>query len=400
MSVLRGQNILLGISASIAAYKCGELVRQLVKNGANVRVIQTPASTEFITPLTLSTLSNNPVLTEFIDDEKKMWNNHVELGLWADIFLIAPASSNTISKMASGECDNLLLTSYMSAKCPVFFAPAMVLDMYAHPSTQKNIKQLVDFGNFLIPAEDGELASGLVGKGRMAEPQNIVRFIINEISLNFPLSNKKFLITAGPTYEAIDSVRFIGNHSSGKMGMAIAKSIANKGGEVNLIMGPSSVICKHPNINRVDVVNAQQMFDATVKYFEQSDVAIMSAAVSDYKPTEIVNHKIKKSESKLELQLESTKDILHFLGTKKNQNQLLIGFALETDNEEQNAKEKIKNKNLDFIVLNSLNDSGAGFKHDTNKITIIDKNNKMDRYELKPKNLVAEDIVNYLIKLL
>ena len=400
MSVLRGQNILLGISASIAAYKCGELVRQLVKNGANVRVIQTPASTEFITPLTLSTLSNNPVLTEFVDVEKKMWNNHVELGLWADIFLIAPASSNTISKMASGECDNLLLTSYMSAKCPVFFAPAMDLDMYAHPSTQKNIKQLVDFGNFLIPAEDGELASGLVGKGRMAESQNIVRFITNEISLNFPLSNKKFLITAGPTYEAIDSVRFIGNHSSGKMGMAIAKSIANKGGEVNLIMGPSSVICEHPNINRIDVVNAQQMFDATVDYFEQSDVAIMSAAVSDYKPTEIVNHKIKKSESKLELQLESTKDILHFLGTKKNQNQLLIGFALETDNEEQNAKEKIKNKNLDFIVLNSLNDNGAGFKHDTNKITIIDKNNKMERYELKPKNLVAEDIVNYLIKLL
>ena len=400
MSVLNGQNVLLGISASIAAYKSAELVRCFVKLGANVRVVQTPSSKEFVTPLTLSTLSKNPVLSTLTKEEDKdVWNNHVEIGLWADIFVIAPASSNTLSKMSSGECDNLLLTTYMSAKCPVFFAPAMDLDMYKHPSTITNIEKLISYGNFLIPPGDGELASGLVGKGRMAEPHEIVSFIINQLYSNLPLSGKKVLLTAGPTYEAIDPVRFIGNHSSGKMGVALANKLAAMGAMVDLVIGPSNMQTDHPNINRVDVVSSVQMLEACDAVYQKMDIAISSAAVSDYKPKSVASSKIKKKDNNLNIDLEPTVDILKHLGDNKK-NQILIGFALETDYEEENAKSKIAKKNLDFIVLNSLNDKGAGFKHDTNKISIIDKHNKIQRFELKSKDEVANDIVTHLIKIL
>lgn len=400
MSVLNGQNVLLGISASIAAYKSAELVRCFVKLGANVRVVQTPSSKEFVTPLTLSTLSKNPVLSNLTKEEDKdVWNNHVEIGLWADIFVIAPASSNTLSKMSSGECDNLLLTTYMSAKCPVFFAPAMDLDMYKHPSTITNIEKLISYGNFLIPPGDGELASGLLGKGRMAEPHEIVSFIIDQLYSNLPLSGKKVLLTAGPTYEAIDPVRFIGNHSSGKMGVALANKLAAMGAMVDLVIGPSNMQTDHPNINRVDVVSSVQMLEACDAVYQKMDIAISSAAVADYKPKSVASSKIKKKDNNLNIDLEPTVDILKHLGDNKK-NQILIGFALETDNEEENAKSKIAKKNLDFIVLNSLNDKGAGFKHDTNKISIIDKHNKIQRFELKSKDEVANDIVTHLIKIL
>ena len=400
MSVLNGQNVLLGISASIAAYKSAELVRCFVKLGANVRVVQTPSSKEFVTPLTLSTLSKNPVLSTLTKEEDKdVWNNHVEIGLWADIFVIAPASSNTLSKMSSGECDNLLLTTYMSAKCPVFFAPAMDLDMYKHPSTITNIEKLISYGNFLIPPGDGELASGLVGKGRMAEPHEIVSFIIDQLYSNLPLSAKKVLLTAGPTYEAIDPVRFIGNHSSGKMGVALANKLAAMGAMVDLVIGPSNMQTDHPNINRVDVVSSVQMLEACDAVYQKMDIAISCAAVADYKPKSVASSKIKKKDNNLNIDLEPTVDILKHLGDNKK-NQILIGFALETDNEEENAKSKIAKKNLDFIVLNSLNDKGAGFKHDTNKISIIDKHNKIQRFELKSKDEVANDIVTHLIKIL
>ena len=400
MSVLNGQNVLLGISASIAAYKSAELVRCFVKLGANVRVVQTPSSKEFVTPLTLSTLSKNPVLSTLTKEEDKdVWNNHVEIGLWADIFVIAPASSNTLSKMSSGECDNLLLTTYMSAKCPVFFAPAMDLDMYKHPSTITNIEKLISYGNFLIPPGDGELASGLVGKGRMAEPHEIVSFIIDQLYSNLPLSGKKVLLTAGPTYEAIDPVRFIGNHSSGKMGVALANKLAAMGAMVDLVIGPSNMQTDHPNINRVDVVSSVQMLEACDAVYQKMDIAISCAAVADYKPKSVASSKIKKKDNNLNIDLEPTVDILKHLGDNKK-NQILIGFALETDNEEENAKSKIAKKNLDFIVLNSLNDKGAGFKHDTNKISIIDKHNKIQRFELKSKDEVANDIVTHLIKIL
>ena len=400
MSVLNGQNVLLGISASIAAYKSAELVRCFVKLGANVRVVQTPSSKEFVTPLTLSTLSKNPVLSTLTKEEDKdVWNNHVEIGLWADIFVIAPASSNTLSKMSSGECDNLLLTTYMSAKCPVFFAPAMDLDMYKHPSTITNIEKLISYGNFLIPPGDGELASGLVGKGRMAESHEIVSFIIDQLYSNLPLSGKKVLLTAGPTYEAIDPVRFIGNHSSGKMGVSLANKLAAMGAMVDLVIGPSNMQTDHPNINRVDVVSSVQMLEACDAVYQKMDIAISSAAVADYKPKSVASSKIKKKDNNLNIDLEPTVDILKHLGDNKK-NQILIGFALETDNEEENAKSKIAKKNLDFIVLNSLNDKGAGFKHDTNKISIIDKHNKIQRFELKSKDEVANDIVTHLIKIL
>lgn len=400
MSILNGQNVLLGVSASIAAYKSAELVRCFVKLGANVQVIQTPTSKDFVTPLTLSTLSKKPVLSTLTKEEDKdLWNNHVELGLWADIFIIAPASSKTLSKMASGECDNLLLTTYMSAKCSVFFAPAMDLDMYQHPSTKSNIKKLVSFGNLLIPPGDGELASGLVGKGRMAEPNEIVGFIENHLNSNLPLNGKKMLVTAGPTYEAIDPVRFIGNHSSGKMGIAIAKSLADLGAKVELVIGPSNIVLKHKNIKRTDVVNSTQMFEVCSSVYDEMDAAILTAAVADYKAKDIAKSKIKKKDQKLNIDLEPTIDILNYLG-KHKKNQILVGFSLETDNEEENAKLKVIKKNLDFIVLNSLNDKGAGFKHDTNKVSIIDKDNIIKRFELKSKDEVAKDIVSHLIKLL
>ncbi|MGE5944226.1 MAG: bifunctional phosphopantothenoylcysteine decarboxylase/phosphopantothenate--cysteine ligase CoaBC, partial [Flavobacteriales bacterium] len=373
MSIISGKNILLGISAGIAAYKTASLVRLFVKAGANVKVVMTPASKEFITPLTLSTLSKNPVFSSFTnkEDDNAIWNSHVDLGLWADIFLIAPATANTLSKMANGICDNLLLATYLSAKCPIYFAPAMDLDMYKHESTLQSLKTLKSHGNIMIPATSGELASGLVGEGRMAEPEDIVQFIESDILNKLPLKGKKILITAGPTYEAIDPVRFIGNHSSGKMGFEIAKAAANLGAEVILITGPTHENISHSLIHVIPVVSAEDMYNATHKHFGKMDAAILSAAVADFKPKEVATQKIKKTTDTLTLELEKTKDILASLGAIKK-HQFLVGFALETDNEIENAKDKLKRKNLNLIVLNSLSDSGAGFKSDTNKVTFID----------------------------
>lgn len=398
MSVLSGKKILLGITAGIAAYKTASLVRLFIKLGADVKVIMTPASKDFITPLTLSTLSKNPVHSTFYDqeDENELWNNHVELGLWADYFLIAPATANTLSKMANGACNNLLLATYLSAKCPVYFAPAMDLDMYIHPSTKDSLKKLQNFGNVMIPATSGELASGLVGEGRMAEPKDIVTFMEDDILAQLPLRGKKVLITAGPTYEAIDPVRFIGNHSSGKMGFALATSAANLGAEVFLITGPSHQKMNHSFVKRIDVVTAEEMFNEAHQYFKNVDIAILSAAVADYKPKNVAIQKIKKKDSSLTIEFTKTKDILASLGKVKNK-QFLVGFALETNNEIENAKTKIKRKNLDAIVLNSLQDNGAGFATNTNKITIIDKNFNEKPFELKSKIEVAEDILNEIV---
>ena len=399
MSILSGKNILLGISAGIAAYKTASLVRLFVKSGANVKVVMTPSSKDFITPLTLSTLSKHPVHSSFTneDDDNPVWNNHVDLGLWADLFIVAPATANTLSKMANGVCDNLLLATYLSAKCPVYFAPAMDLDMYKHPSTLNSFDKLCAFGNVMIPAASGELASGLVGEGRMAEPEDIVDFIEKDILNKLPLKGKNVLITAGPTYEAIDPVRFIGNHSSGKMGFEIAKAAANLGAEVILITGPTHQKVVHALINIIPVVNAQDMYDEAHKYFSKVDVAILSAAVADYKPKEVANQKIKKASSTLTIELEKTKDILASLGDIKKQ-QYLVGFALETNDELENAKEKLKRKNLNLIVLNSLNDKGAGFKSDTNKVTFIDDKEKITEFQLKSKTDVAKDLMNEIIK--
>lgn len=398
MSVLSGKKILLGITAGIAAYKTANLVRLYIKLGAEVKVIMTPASKDFITPLTLSTLSKNPVHSTFYDkeDENEVWNNHVDLGLWADYFIIAPATANTLSKMANGVCDNLLLATYLSAKCPVYFAPAMDLDMYKHPSTKASLDKLIAFGNIMIPATSGELASGLVGEGRMAEPEDIVSFMENDILDKMPLKGKKILITAGPTYEAIDPVRFIGNHSSGKMGFSIAKAAANLGAEVILIAGPSHQIINHSLIHRIDVVSAEQMYTEAHNYFKEVDIAILSAAVADYKPKNVANQKIKKNDDTLSLELTKTKDILASLG-KIKKHQFLVGFALETNNEIESAKNKIKHKNLDTIVLNSLQDKGAGFARNTNKITIIDKDFNQKPFQLKSKDDVAKDIMNEII---
>jgi len=398
MSVLSGKKVLLGISAGIAAYKTASLVRLFIKLGAEVKVVMTPASKDFVTPLTLSTLSKNPVLSTFYDkeDENELWNSHVDLGLWADVMLIAPATANTLSKMANGVCDNLLLATYLSAKCPVYFAPAMDLDMYQHPSTKKSIEKLQSFGNLLIPATSGELASGLVGEGRMAEPEDIVRFIENEMLSKLPLRNKKVLITAGPTYEAIDPVRFIGNHSSGKMGFAIAKEAANLGGQVILISGPSHQQIQHSSVRRIDVKSAEEMYNAAHEYFKEADIAILSAAVADYKPKNVAHQKIKKKDAALQIELTPTKDILASLGAIKN-NQFLVGFALETNNELENAKGKLKRKNLDMIVLNSLQDKGAGFATDTNKITLIDRDLGKKEFDLKSKTEVAKDIMNEIL---
>ena len=398
MSFLRGKNVIVGVTASIAAYKAAFLVREFIKLGANVRVIQTPESQQFITPLTLSTLSKNSVLTGLLkEDEKDVWNNHVEIGLWAELFVVAPATAKTLSKMANGECDNLLLTTYLSAKCPVFFAPAMDLDMFKHQSTQENIEKLISFGNTYIPPGDGELASGLSGKGRMAEPEDIISAIEAELSKNLPLKGKKVLITAGPTFEAIDPVRFLGNHSSGKMGFSIAECAANAGAKVTLIAGPSHQQVENNNIKRVNVVSAKDMHDECHKFFKTSDIAILSAAVSDYTPKLVSATKMKKKTENLSIEFVKTQDILKSLGQIKEDKQFLVGFALETNDEIENAKKKLKDKNLDFIVLNSMNDNGAGFKHDTNKVTIIDNNNKLFNFELKSKQDVANDIINHLI---
>ena len=398
MSILKEKKILLGITAGIAAYKTASLVRLFIKLGAEVKVIMTPASKNFITPLTLSTLSKNPVHSTFYskEDENELWNNHVDLGLWADYMLIAPATANTLSKMANGTCDNLLLATYLSSKCPVYFAPAMDLDMYKHPSSIESLNKLQSFDNILIPATSGELASGLIGEGRMAEPEDIVFFIEKDISSKLPLKGKKVLVTAGPTYEAIDPVRFIGNHSSGKMGFAIASAAANLGAEVFLISGPSNQQIKHSLVHRVDVVSAEEMYDASHMYFKDVDIAILSAAVADYKPKNSASEKIKKTDTALELSLSPTKDILASLGAIKKQ-QYLVGFALETNNEIENAKGKLKRKNLDAIILNSLQDKGAGFANDTNKITIIDKELNEKAFKLKSKVAVAKDIMNEIV---
>lgn len=395
MSILSGKNILLGVSAGIAAYKTAFLVRLFIKAGANVKVVMTPASKEFVTPLTLSTLSKNPVFSEFTheDDDNAVWNNHVDLGLWADYMVIAPATANTLSKMANGVCDNLLIAAYLSAKCPVYLAPAMDLDMYKHGSTKRSLDILKKFGNTIIPAVFGELASGLVGEGRMAEPEAIVSFLEEDIVSKLPLKGKKVLVTAGPTYEAIDPVRFIGNHSSGKMGFEIAKAAANKGAEVFLVTGPTHQSVAHNLIHVIPVVSAQEMYQAAHKYFNVSDVAVLSAAVSDYKPENPAKQKIKKQDSTLTIELVKTQDILASLGAIKK-HQFLVGFALETDNELANAKAKLQKKNLDMIVLNSLNDKGAGFKYETNKVTFIDKLENITNFDLKPKHQVAQDIID------
>lgn len=398
-TMLKDKKILLGVCGSIASYKSAILVRLLVKAGANVKVIMTRDATHFITPLTLSTLSKNPVLVDYFTPSTGEWNNHVELGLWADLMLIAPASANTLAKFSHGHCDNLLTACYLSAKCPVYFAPAMDLDMWKHASTQQNISLLESFGNLQIKPAYGELASGLVGEGRMAEPEEIVEFLLQQEKKKLPLANKTALVTAGPTYEAIDPVRFIGNHSSGKMGIAIAEQLAALGADVVLVSGPTSLTNTNPNIRRINVTSAEEMLEACSAHFPTANITVMSAAVADYRPKNIAKQKIKKNSSEMEIPLVKTVDILSELGHQKKANQLLVGFALETQDEESNAIGKLQRKNLDFIVLNSLNDVGAGFKGDSNKITIIDKLLRKQEFELKTKTEVAKDICAKIVDL-
>jgi phosphopantothenoylcysteine decarboxylase/phosphopantothenate--cysteine ligase len=399
MSVLSGKKIVLGISGGIAAYKTANLVRLFIKAGAEVQVIMTPSAKDFITPLTLSTLSKKPVFSEFYDKENdnEQWNNHVELGLWADLILIAPATANTLAKMVSGTCDNLLLATYLSAKCSVYIAPAMDLDMYKHPSTIASLHSLQSFGNQIIPAESGELASGLSGEGRMAEPENILSYIEADLEGKLPLKGKKIVITAGPTYESIDPVRFIGNHSTGKMGFDLANAAAKLGASVFLISGPTNCEILEKSIQLIPVVSAQDMYDACHIYYDTVDIVIAAAAVADYRPKHVANQKIKKSDSNFFIELEKTKDILLSLGESKKK-QFLVGFALETENEIENAKLKVKKKNLDLIILNSLQDKGAGFGQPTNKITFIDKDFNIEPMELKSKEEVALDILNKIIQ--
>jgi len=397
--MLKGKKVLLGITASIAAYKTAELVRLFKKAGASVRVIQTEASLDFVASLTLATLSENPVLTKMVNEESGEWSKHVELGLWADIMVIAPLTANTMAKMKNGECNNLLLATYLSAKCPVYFAPAMDLDMYKHPSTKVNISKLEEYGNILLPSGFGELASGLVGEGRMSEPAEIIELITNDLNKDLPLTNKKMLITAGPTQEPIDPIRFIGNRSSGKMGLALAIEAANQGAKVDLVLGPVNLDCKHANITVHKIETAEQMYKQADVIFDTTDISIFAAAVADYSPEVIAKNKIKKSDASIRISLIKTIDILAAMGGKKRANQLVVGFALETENEIANAQKKLNRKNLDLIVLNSLNNKGAGFQHNTNKITIIDKENNIIDYELKDKSEVAKDIINKIIEI-
>jgi len=393
---LKGKKIIVAVSGSIAAYKSAYLVRSLIKKGAEVKVLMTPAATKFISSLTLSTLSKNSVHTNVIDGDS--WDNHVELGLWADAMVIAPATANTLAKMATGICDNIISAVYLSAKCPIFFAPAMDRDMWIHPSTQNNIALLKSYGNNLIDVEDGELASGLIGKGRMAEPDSIVEKLINHFEKSLDLVGKKVLITAGPTYEAIDPVRFIGNHSTGKMGMALAEECSSRGAEVELILGPSALNLEDSSIRITRVKSGEEMYLACDKIHTSMDICVFTAAVADYKPQTVADQKIKKEGNTLELTLEKTRDIAFTLGKRKTKNQIHIGFALETSNEEYYAKKKLEKKNFDLIVLNSLNDKGAGFKHNTNKVTLYTKDNDKLSFELKLKTEVAHDIVNTLVK--
>lgn len=397
--ILQEKKILILISGGIAAYKMNIVVRDLVKKGAEVRMVLTPSSEQFVSKLTLSTLSKNEVLTDF-HNPSGVWNNHVELALWADIILVAPCTANTLSKMVSGACDNFAMAVYMSAKCPIVVAPAMDLDMYAHPSTEQNLAKIKSYGYCIIPAEYGELASGLVGQGRMAEPETIVEKVIETLQKENTyktLLGQKVLITAGPTYEAIDPVRFIGNHSTGKMGYALAKEAAERGAEVFLISGPSSEVVHHPNITRINVTTAKEMYAEVFKYYSEIDIAIASAAVADYTPKIVATEKIKKKEDSLTIELVKNPDILKTMGQSKKQGQILIGFALETNNEEQNALEKLQRKNLDMIILNSLKDKGAGFRNETNKIKIITQQELLP-FDLKSKKEVAKDIFDFIEK--
>ena len=393
---LQDKNIIIGITGGIAAYKIPLLVRTLKKAGARVQVLMTPAAHDFVTPLTLSVLSGNPVWTNFVKNETAEWNNHVDLAMWADLLVFAPVTANTLSKMAHGQADNLLLAVYLSAKAPVMIAPAMDLDMYAHPSTKANLEKLQSYGNIIIPATEGELASGLTGFGRMEEPENIMEHIRNFFEKKKSLAGKKVLITAGPTYESIDPVRFIGNHSSGKMGIALAEEAASRGAQVVLVLGPTHLQAVHPQIETVRVQNAAQMYEAVHRYFPDTDIAIMAAAVADFTPENTATHKIKKTGDGLELRLKRTQDILASLGQIKKEGQKLIGFAMETQNEEENARRKLQKKNLDFIVLNSLNDKNAGFKHDTNKVKLIFRDGHVLDLPLKSKRAVASDIFDQL----
>jgi len=398
--MLKGKHIVLGITGSIAAYKAAYLIRALVKQGAEVQVVITPAGKEFITPVTLSALSSHPVISEFFSGRDGSWNSHVDLGLWADAMVVAPATASTIAKMANGVADNMLVTTYLSCKAPVFIAPAMDLDMFAHPTTQQNLSRLRSFGNHIIEPEEGELASHLVGKGRMAEPDTIVAVLDAFFEESQDLSGKKMLITAGPTYEKIDPVRFIGNYSSGKMGFALAEACAERGAEVVLVSGPVSLETKNPRIHRIDVESADEMFDEATKVFPTVNAAILCAAVADYRPVEKFSEKVRReSEEELTIHLVPNKDIAASLGTIKQPSQLLVGFALETNDAVSHAEAKLERKNLDFIVLNSLQDKGAGFRCDTNKVSIIDRNGKIEAYPLKNKQEVAKDIVNKLITL-
>jgi phosphopantothenoylcysteine decarboxylase / phosphopantothenate---cysteine ligase len=393
---LKGKNILIGVSGSIAAYKIAHLVRLLIKEEANVKVIMTDAAKTFITPLTLATLSKNPVLSSFGNDETGTWNNHVELGLWADVMLVAPASANTLAKCAHGICDNLLIATYLSARCTVYFAPAMDLDMFAHFSTKNNLEILKSNGHYIIEPNEGELASGLEGKGRMAEPEEIVEILESKFARNFQLQGKKVLISAGPTQEDIDPVRYISNHSSGKMGFEIARTFSLAGAEVTLVAGPNHLKSSR-NIKNIAVRSASEMFDAMNEHHSAADIVIFSAAVADYKPKYVADKKLKKNDSEMFIELERTQDIAGFLGNKKSETQIHVGFALETNDELQNAKGKLERKNFDMIVLNSLQDKGAGFRYDTNKITILNKPGEERVFELKSKEMVAEDIKNAVL---
>lgn len=395
--MLRGKNILVGVTGSIAAYKSAILIRSLVKEGARVQIIMTPAATEFISPLTLSTLSKNPVNQDFFDTKSGQWASHVDLGLWADLYIIAPATANTIAKFANGICEDLLAAVYLSARCPVFIAPAMDLDMYRHNSTTANISTLKSFGNRIIDADHGELASGLVGEGRMAEPDKIVQIIETFFATDLPLKGKNVLVTAGPTHEAIDPVRFIGNHSSGKMGYAIAEELAERGAMVKLVSGPSHLSTEHPNISKYNVNTAEEMYQESQMSADSADVMVLAAAVADYKPIKKASEKIKKQDISMMLELTKTIDIAASLGKEKKEGQFIVGFALETENGLANASEKIEKKNFDLIVLNSLKDAGAGFGHDTNKVTIIDKKGAQKNFDLKSKKEVARDIVVEII---
>ena len=399
MSVLSGKKVLLGISGGIAAYKTPNLVRCLIKNGAEVKVVMTDSAKDFVTPLSLSTVSKNPVYSSFkSDDDDALWNNHVELGIWADFMLICPATANTLFKMANGNCDNILLATYLSCKTQVFFAPAMDLDMYKHQSTKESINKLISFGNILIPPASGELASGLSGEGRLPEPEEIVEFIDNFYSRGLPLIGKKVLISAGPTIEEIDPVRYISNYSSGKMGFALAETALMLGAQVKLVSGPTDQSISTKKVNLIKVKTGSEMRKVILENYSDSEIVIMAAAVCDYKPKEFSKKKLKKDNKEINIKFEKTADILMELG-KRKENQILIGFALENSEELVNAKNKLKNKNLDLIVLNSLNDKGAGFGHDTNKVTLISSSGKITPYKLKEKTEVANDIFKHIIEL-